>query len=77
MNSERSERLRNTGAGIATVGVFEETVRVRARGEGLELCFEDTEGGLFMLGRIGNIGEENEGESNDRDIYAYIYRMSV
>jgi len=48
MNSERSERLRSTGAGIATVGVFEETVRVRARGEGLELCFEDTEGGGFL-----------------------------
>lgn len=45
--------MRNTGAGIATVGVFEETVRVRARGEGLELCFEDTEGGAFYVRKNG------------------------
>jgi hypothetical protein len=43
MNSQRTDALRNTGAGIATTGVYEERVRIRVRDDHLEFVFEDTE----------------------------------
>jgi hypothetical protein len=50
MNSRHTQALHNTGAGIATVGVFEETVKVRARdANNLEFVFHDTEHNGFMV----------------------------
>lgn len=50
MNSRRTEVLHNTGAGIATVGVFEETVKVRARdANNLEFVFDDTQQNVFLV----------------------------
>lgn len=50
MNSRRTEALHNTGAGIATVGVFEETVKVRARdANNLEFVFDDTPHNMFLV----------------------------
>jgi len=45
MNSKPSGALYNTGAGIVTVPVFEETVRVRVKDEHLEIVFKDTTDG--------------------------------
>jgi hypothetical protein len=42
MNSRRTEALRKTGAGIATTGVYEERVWIRARDDRLEFVFKDT-----------------------------------
>jgi len=56
MNSSKSEALHNTGAGIATVGVFEETVRVRARNGGVELVFDDTQNNAFIVRRDREYG---------------------
>lgn len=52
MNSQQTAALRNTGAGIATVGVFEETVKVRAKdANNLEFVFGDTEQNVFLVKR--------------------------
>lgn len=45
MHSEPTNRLRNTGAGIATIAVFREKVRVMARDGHVEMVFEDTQSG--------------------------------
>lgn len=42
MNSKPTKALRNTGAGIATVLVFKEKVKVRVKQDHLELVFDDT-----------------------------------
>lgn len=44
-NSRPSRKLLNTGAGVDTLGIYTERVRVRARDEKLELVFRDTEEG--------------------------------
>jgi len=56
MNSDKTQTLHDTGAGIATVGVFEETVRVRAREGGLELVFDDTQANAFVVRRNREYG---------------------
>lgn len=56
MNSNKTGVLHNTGAGIATVGVFEETVRVRARDGHVELVFDDTELNAFSVRRNRKYG---------------------
>lgn len=48
-SSRRTTRLRNTGAGTETVGIYEEMVQIRARDDRLELVFRDTEGGACRI----------------------------
>ncbi|KAL1633863.1 hypothetical protein SLS58_010919 [Diplodia intermedia] len=44
MNSARTEKLKNTGAGIETSNVFKEMVRIEVKeGDRLEFVFEDTQ----------------------------------
>jgi hypothetical protein len=45
MNSQRTEKLKNTGAGISTARVYEERVWIRARDDRLEFVFRDTGAG--------------------------------
>jgi hypothetical protein len=45
LRSEKSRKLKNTGAGIMTTEVFEERVRIRDKDGHLEYVFTDTEGG--------------------------------
>lgn len=45
MNSQSTEKLKNTGAGISTAGVYEERVWIRARDDHLEFVFKDTGAG--------------------------------
>ncbi len=42
MNSQRTEKLNNTGAGIYHSGVFKELVRVRAKDDNVGMVFNDT-----------------------------------
>ncbi|KAK4983231.1 hypothetical protein LTR50_007351 [Elasticomyces elasticus] len=45
MNSKPTNRLRNTGAGIATTAVFKENVRIMAKDGHVVMVFKDKEGG--------------------------------
>lgn len=57
MRSRPTQTLHNTGAGIESVCVFEENVRVRARdGHHLELVFDDTGDGGFYVRRNAKYG---------------------
>lgn len=49
LNSEKTARLNNTGAGIATVSTFEEPTWIWARGGKVELVLVDTKGGATPL----------------------------
>jgi hypothetical protein len=42
INSERAQELRNTGAGIATVSVFENKISITAKEGDLQMVFGDT-----------------------------------
>jgi hypothetical protein len=42
MNSTKTQALDNTGAGVETIGVYEEKVRVKVRDDNLEFVFKDT-----------------------------------
>lgn len=49
VNSERTDKLRNTGAGTATVGVYEEKVRIMVKDNKLEFVFRDTDRDADMI----------------------------
>ena len=49
MSSTQTAKLQNTGAGIATVGVYQETVRTRVKEQHIEFVFDDTREASSMV----------------------------